>query len=105
MLEVTWEPPIEPNGVILTYTVYCDEIQHSSGSGLQNDGNFLTPFDDDDDSTAEFTTVVPGNQTQTFVMGLTPFITYDCYITANTSVGEGAPSIIQSAQTDETSRF
>ena len=104
VLDVTWEPPFEPNGVILAYTVFCDEIQQSSG--LQYDDNSpISPFSQTDDITAEFLTVVPGNQTQTFVVGLTPFTMYECYITANTSVGEGAPSIIRSAQTDETSKL
>ena len=100
VLEVTWEPPFEPNGVILAYTVYCYELQYSSGLQYDDDSP-LSPFFDD--LIAEFSTIVPGNQTQTFVAGLTPFTIYECYITANTSVGEGSPSVIRSAQTDETS--
>ena len=33
-----------------------------------------------------------GAVTEATVMGLLPFTNYDCYVTANTSVGEGLPS-------------
>ena len=41
---------------------------------------------------------------QQHVDDLTPFRTYGCYITANTSVGEGESSTILRATTDESSK-
>ena len=37
------------------------------------------------------TVVTNGDVTKATVMGLLPFTNYDCYVTANTSVGEGPP--------------
>ena len=74
---MTWNSPESPNGVILNYTVYCN------------------------DSESVETLIVSGTKSSAVVMELTPFTYYDCYVTANTSVGEGDPSTIQSAQTDE----
>ena len=35
----------------------------------------------------------------TFNTGLNPYTQYSCYVTANTSAGEGSPSAIITAQT------
>jgi len=45
-----------------------------------------------------------GTQSATYVNDLIPFTTYECYITANTSVGEGESSVILRATTDESSK-
>ena len=37
----------------------------------------------------------------TFNTGLNPYTHYNCYVTANTSAGEGSPSAIMAAQTVE----
>ena len=42
-----------------------------------------------------------GVVTEAIVMGLLPFTSYDCSVTANTSVGEGPPSIILTQRTVE----
>ena len=39
------------------------------------------------------------------LMGLIPFTSYECYLTANTSVGEGPPSNNDTAMTDEYGGF
>ena len=83
-LLVTWSTPESPNGVILNYTMYCN----ASDSG---DGDTAT-------------VVVPGSQLSAVVMNLTPYTYYDCYVTANTSVGEGNSSTVKSAQTDESGK-
>ena len=44
-----------------------------------------------------------GTQSEAFVEDLTPFTNYECFITANTSVGEGSTSKIVTATTDESS--
>ena len=89
-LLVVWTVPESPNGVVLNYTVYCD-ISETSASG-----DMLTLED-----TNTTTVVVSGNLLSVVVTGLTPYTYYDCYVTANTSVGEGNASIVESAQTDE----
>ena len=37
----------------------------------------------------------------TFNTGLNPYTQYSCYVTANTSAGEGSPSAVMTAQTVE----
>jgi receptor-type tyrosine-protein phosphatase Q len=76
-LLVTWTAPDSPNGVILNYTVYCN------------------------DSDSVLVTTVSWSERSTVVVDLTPFTYYDCYVTANTSVGEGDKSTVKNAQTDE----
>ena len=78
-LTATWTPPIPKNGIITAYTVYCNT------------------------STTLITTVVNGTtQAVTFNVGYYPFTQYSCYVTANTSVGEGAPSQVVNNTTSET---
>ena len=84
-LRVSWQSPAEPNGIITSYTVYYSK---SNGTG--------------DDSLA--TRVVSGGVTETTVQGLTPYTFYDCYTSANTSVGEGNTSDTTTARTDESSK-
>jgi len=86
-----------PNGVILYYTVYCDEAIAETGSGTSGIGEPLP----DETTTSSVVTTVSGNETSAVVTGLTPYTFYDCYVTANTSIGEGHVSVVDSAQTDE----
>jgi len=50
------------------------------------------------------TSVVNGTTLATTLTGLNPFTQYSCYVTANTSVGEGSPSVILSTQTVQAGR-
>ena len=50
------------------------------------------------------TSVVPGTASEATVSGLTPYTWYECYVTANTSVGEGSASQTAAARTDESSK-
>ena len=105
-LLVTWTTPEEPNGIILNYTVYCDDSS-SSESGDDCDDSSTSESGDDvlmsGDSEFLDTTIVTVSGSQQFavVMNLIPYTYYDCYVTANTSVGEGNSSTLKSAQTDE----
>jgi len=90
-LYIQWEPPQEPNGIILAYTVYCKEV--IAGDGEES---FVATPD-------AIVAVTNGTQSATQVDDLTPFTTYGCFITANTSVGEGGSSIILRATTAESS--
>ena len=80
-LLVSWTAPESPNGVILNYTIYCN------------------------DSESVETTVASGSDRSAVVLNLTPYTYYDCYATANTTVGEGDSSSVKSAQTDESGEF
>ena len=100
-LLVSWQLPSEPNGVILSYTVYCYE---SDGSGSGGYNTYILPMLDTITPGTIVQTVAPGNHSQLIVSGLIPYQTYDCYVTANTSAGEGDPSFINSAKTDESGK-
>ena len=89
-----------PNGVILYYTVYCDKEMSETGSGTSGDGE-LSP---DNSDTSTIVSTVWANETNAVVIELTPYTFYDCYVTANTSAGEGNVSVVDSAQTDESGR-
>ena len=92
-LLVSWDSPLEPNGIITSYRVYCYETHDSSGGG---ESDLI------EELAINFTTaVVPGNTTEAVVTELTPYTFYACYVTANTSVGEGNASDSDSARTDE----
>ena len=93
-LLVTWTAPENPNGIILNYTVYCDtSLTSESGDNalMSEDTEFLDAA----------TVAVSGSARSAVVMNLIPYTYYDCYVTANTSVGEGNSSSVESAQTDE----
>ena len=45
--------------------------------------------------------MVGGEETQVIVGGLQPFTNYDCSMTANTSVGEGPPTMTLTERTVE----
>jgi len=97
-LHAIWEPPLEPNGVITAYKVYCSVYEDGSGSGYV----YLTQ--NTATNSIISTSVVPGNVTEAIVSGLTPYTLYECYVTANTSVGEGSASETVVAGTDESGK-
>ena len=53
----------------------------------------------------QFQVVTKGTELKAFVEDLTPFTNYGCFITANTSAGEGSSSRIVTATTDESSKI
>lgn len=57
--------------------------------------------------TANYTikTEVGANETYVYIQQLTPFQEYECYVAANTSVGQGNQSSLASAVTDESSKL
>ena len=80
-LMASWSPPDPTNGIITAYTVYCRVV---SDQGFKAVRPTLT-----------------GSDSSVTIMGLMPFTSYECYVTANTSVGEGPPSNNDTAMTDE----
>lgn len=89
-LSVNWKKPQILNGIITHYTVYCEDtrlVGDSLSLGMENG------------------TEVGGNITSAIVVGLLPYTTYDCFVTASTSAGEGNYSIVVSATTDESGKY
>ena len=93
-LSASWSSPIPKNGIIIAYTIYCN-TSASQAYPEQVIGPNLP--------TARF--VVNGRTLAvTFSTGLNPYTQYDCYVTANTSVGEGTPSSIITTSTSESGK-
>jgi hypothetical protein len=100
LLSLSWIPPSTPNGEVTNYTVYCEEVPESfgSGSGETEDGIFP-------ESNTTLSVTLPGNKNETLFPDLIPFTYYSCYLSANTSAGEGNFSIRLIARTDESSGY
>lgn len=93
-LTATWLSPDPANGDITAYTVYCRTAQEQYYPEQQPTSN--NAF------TLRVTT--DGNAATTEVTGLNAFTNYECYMTANTSVGEGNMTSMESARTEEDGR-
>ena len=52
-------------------------------------------------NTPTIISVVNGTTLAITLTGLNPYTQYSCYVTANTSAGEGSPSVIITARTVE----
>ena len=77
-----------------SYTVYCN----TSASQAYPE-QMIAP------NVPTVRSVVNGTtQATLFTTGLTLYTQYNCYVTANTSVGEGTPSQIMTARTDQSSK-
>ena len=81
-LSASWTAPQTANGIIISYTISCRE------NGTM-DEFFIT------------TVVSNGQATTVNISGLSPFTVYECFVTANTSAGEGDSSNVDTARTDE----
>ena len=93
-LSASWSPPIPKNGIITAYTVYCNTSASQAYPEQVIGPNVPT-----------VRSVVSGTTLAvTFTIGLNPYTQYNCYVTANTSVGEGTPSQIVTARTDQSSK-
>ena len=102
-LSASWSPPM--NGYPIAYTVYCN-ISTNQAYPEQMIGpnvpmvrsvvNGIPP--------GPMSMFIPPITMTTFNTGLEPYTFYDCYVTANTSVGEGPPSQIMTARTDQSSK-
>ncbi len=94
-LYITWTKPSIPNGAISYYTVYCVERNSSTTSPP------LTSSADIEVEEVDLIEVVPGISLNATVGGLVPFTEYGCFLSANTSIGEGNFSAIIYQTTDE----
>ena len=82
-LMAKWELPNPTNGIIIAYMVYCNvSVNQTSSMNIK-------------------TTINGTTQAVTFSIRSNPLALYSCYVTANTSVGEGTPSSIVTGSTGE----
>ena len=122
-LYIQWKPPEEPNGIIVAYSIYCkvmvvNDVQQILGSVSGSGSSESIPITASsgllmseevnglgDISDYAISVVTKGTELKAFVENLTPFTNYECFITANTSVGEGSSSRIVTATTDESGKI
>ena len=90
MLTANWSAPIPKNGIITSYNVYCNTSSNQTYPEQIVGSNVPT-----------IRSVVDGTTLTVTLTGLNPFTQYSCYVTANTSVGEGSPSATFTARTVE----
>ena len=88
-LSATWSVPMPRNGNITGYTVYCNTSASQAYPEQVIGQNSPTVR-----SVVNGTTLAV-----TFNTGLNPYTQYSCYVTANTSAGEGKPSVIVTTRT------
>ena len=89
-LSASWSAPIPKNGIITGYSVYCNTSDNQSYPEQVIGSNVPT-----------IRSVVNGTTLAVTLPGLNPLTQYSCYVTANTSVGEGNSSATVSARTVE----
>ena len=87
-LSASWSAPIPKNGIITGYSVYCNTSANQSYPEQVIESNVPT-----------IRSAVNGTTLAVTLTGLNPYTQYSCYVTANTSVGQGSPSTILTVQT------
>ena len=90
-LSASWSVPIPRNGIITGYSVYCNTSANQAYPEQVIGSNVPT-----------IRSAVNGTTLATTLTGLNPYTQYSCYVTANTSVGEGSPSTTLTQRTVET---
>ena len=88
-LFANWSAPIPKNGIITSYTVYCNTSASQAYSEQVIGPNIPTIR-----SAVNGTTLAV-----TFNTGLKPYTQYSCYVTASTSAGMGAPTAVITTRT------
>ena len=105
-LLIRWLPPLELNGILISYTTYCQALR--TGSNETTTGEFAESSASGSGSLSPMSVnnmVVSSNDTEVRFSGLMPYTTYECFVTASTSVGESNFSSIVTARTDEAGRL
>eukprot|EP00731_Ephydatia_muelleri_P029835 Em0021g358a len=87
-LSASWSVPIPRNGIITGYSVYCNTSANQAYPEQVIGSNVPT-----------IRSAVNGTTLATTLTGLNPYTQYSCYVTANTSVGQGSPSVVVTRQT------
>ena len=104
-LSASWSPPLPKNGIIIAYTVYCNTSasqpypEQVIGPNVPTVRSVINGA-----SLGGMSMFRPPANMSTFNTGFNPYTQYNCYVTANTSVGEGTPSQIMTARTDQSSK-
>ena len=100
---IQWDSPEEPNGDLVAYSVYCKTspqqplCDYDSAISLNS-----TSCASELNVSYHQQAVLPVGLSNTAVIGgFSPYTNYTCYMTANTSAGEGVPGAHLSAVTDE----
>ena len=86
-----WSEPLHSNLPITAYSVYCNTSASQAYPEQVIGPNIPTIR-----SVVNWTTLAV-----TFNTGLNPYTQYSCYVTANSSAGEGTPSEIVTGRTSE----
>ena len=89
-LSAQWSTPIPDYVNFTAYTVYCNTSVSQAYPEQMIGPNVPT-----------VRSVVSGTTLAAVITGLNPYTNYDCYATANTSVGEGNNSVVVTARTAE----
>ena len=89
-LSASWSVPIPRNGIITGYSVYCNTSANQAYLEQVIGPNVPT-----------IRSVTNGTTLAVKLAGLSPYTQYICYVTANTSEGEGSPSVLSAGQTVE----
>lgn len=105
LLSLSWVPPSTPNGEVTNYIVYCEELPANFDSIASGSGETSGEIEDVifPESNTTLSITLPGNENGTLFPDLMPYTYYNCYVSANTSAGEGNFSIGVIARTDESS--
>ena len=105
-LLIRWLPPLELNGILISYTTYCQALRTESNE--TSTGEFAESSASGSGSLSPMSVnsmVASSNATEVRFSGLMPYTTYECFVTASTSVGESNFSSIVTARTDEAGRL
>ena len=93
-IAIAWTPPTQTNGIIIAYTVYCNTSATQAFPEQVIGPNM-----------ASIRSIVNGtSQLAIFNTGLNPYTQYECFVTANTSVGEGLASQILIIRTGQSGK-
>ena len=87
-LSANWSVPIPRNGIITAYSVYCNTSANQAYPEQIIGSNAPT-----------IRSLVNGTTLATTLTGFYPYTQYSCYVTANTSVGEGNSSNVLNGST------
>ena len=102
-LSASWSPPVPKNGIITAYTVYCNTSASQAYPEQIIGPNVPTVRSVINGMVVMALVYFPATMS-TFTTGPNPYTQYNCYVTANTSVGGGTPSQIMTARTDQSSK-
>ena len=93
-LSASWSAPIPKNGIITGYSVYCNTSANQSYPEQVIGSNVPT-----------IRSALNGATLAVALTALNPYTQYICYVTANTSVGQGSLSTTLTMQTFQSGKY